>query len=174
MHAKPDLRVILKWMIARSGSVITAVIPLDCDRMKISTGRTDYSQLQQEICGLHLGENDNMLDREFEQLKTRFNQSYPALEQDEDFEFTDWHSNLRMLWVYLYSDKFYNPDLLSNTFRLIESMESPWFFQFECYSKSIESNTNQTGSIGCFLVYKDSVIFNGNPEWDLFVKRIAG
>jgi hypothetical protein len=28
MHAKPDLRVVLKWMIAGSGSVITAVIPL--------------------------------------------------------------------------------------------------------------------------------------------------
>ena len=29
MHAKPDLRVILKWMIAGSGSVITDVIPLE-------------------------------------------------------------------------------------------------------------------------------------------------
>ena len=29
MHAKPDLRVFLKWMIARSGSVITDVIPLN-------------------------------------------------------------------------------------------------------------------------------------------------
>jgi hypothetical protein len=28
MHAKPDLRVFFKWMIADSGSVITAVIPL--------------------------------------------------------------------------------------------------------------------------------------------------
>jgi hypothetical protein len=26
MHAKPDLRVFLEWMIAGSGSVITAVI----------------------------------------------------------------------------------------------------------------------------------------------------
>ena len=29
MHAKPDLRVFLKWMIAGSGSVITDVIPLN-------------------------------------------------------------------------------------------------------------------------------------------------
>ena len=28
MHTKPDLRVSLKWMIARSGSVITDVIRL--------------------------------------------------------------------------------------------------------------------------------------------------
>ena len=26
MHAKPDLRVVLEWMIARSGSVITDVM----------------------------------------------------------------------------------------------------------------------------------------------------
>ncbi len=26
MHAKPDLRVVLKWMIARSGSVISTVL----------------------------------------------------------------------------------------------------------------------------------------------------
>ena len=29
MHAKPDLRVVLKWMIACSGSVITDVIRLN-------------------------------------------------------------------------------------------------------------------------------------------------
>jgi hypothetical protein len=29
MHAKPDLRVILKWKIAGSGSVIADVIPLN-------------------------------------------------------------------------------------------------------------------------------------------------
>ena len=34
MHAKPDLRVFLKWMIARSGSVITDVIRLGCLLMK--------------------------------------------------------------------------------------------------------------------------------------------
>ena len=31
MHAKPDLRVVLKWMIARSGSVITDVIRLEAN-----------------------------------------------------------------------------------------------------------------------------------------------
>ena len=29
MHTKPDLRVFLKWLIARSGSVITAAITLE-------------------------------------------------------------------------------------------------------------------------------------------------
>ena len=31
MHTKPDLRVVLEWVIARSGSVITDVIVLKRD-----------------------------------------------------------------------------------------------------------------------------------------------
>ena len=34
MHAKPDLRVVLKWRIAGSGSVIAAVIPPDVEWMR--------------------------------------------------------------------------------------------------------------------------------------------
>ena len=33
MHAKPGLRVVLKWMIAGSGSVIVAVIPLQAQTL---------------------------------------------------------------------------------------------------------------------------------------------
>ena len=35
MHAKPDLRVVLKWMIAGSGSVIADVIPLNRKQLPI-------------------------------------------------------------------------------------------------------------------------------------------
>ena len=150
------------------------VIPLDGYQMKISTGRADYSQLEQEICGLHLASDGDVLDREFGEIKTRFSEAYPTLKENNDYEFTDWHNNLRMLWVYLYSGDFYNSELISNTFCLIESMSSPWFLQFECYSKSLESNSNQIGAIGCFLVYKDSVIFDDNPEWNQFINQIAG
>ena len=38
MHAKPDLRVFLKWMIANSGSVITDVITLDKSHQECSFG----------------------------------------------------------------------------------------------------------------------------------------
>ena len=42
MHTKPDLRVFLKWMITRSGSVITDVM-----RLK----RIDTSLIVQATCG---------------------------------------------------------------------------------------------------------------------------
>ena len=53
MHAKPDLRVFLKWMITRSGSVITAVIPLG-----YSTGLPDETRISistVRIVGLNRG-----------------------------------------------------------------------------------------------------------------------
>ena len=40
MHAKPDLRVFLKWLIARSGSVITDVIQLQPADQKSRDGKT--------------------------------------------------------------------------------------------------------------------------------------
>ena len=40
MHAKPDLRVFLKWMITRSGSVITAVIRLNHSHADTNTRRS--------------------------------------------------------------------------------------------------------------------------------------
>ena len=37
MHTKPDLRVLLKWMIARSGSVITDVITVSYTHLTLPT-----------------------------------------------------------------------------------------------------------------------------------------
>ena len=42
MHTKPDLRVFLKWMIARSGSVITDVIPPYRNRSMIDNTYTEF------------------------------------------------------------------------------------------------------------------------------------
>ena len=44
MHAKPDLRVFLKWMTTRSGSVITDVIPL-----QESKGMRSFDLLEKEL-----------------------------------------------------------------------------------------------------------------------------
>ena len=40
MHAKPDLRVFLKWLIARSGSVITDVIRLKQKALRVALNLT--------------------------------------------------------------------------------------------------------------------------------------
>ena len=110
--------------------------------MKISTRQTDYTLLEQDICGLHAADNCEMIDREFEQLKKRFSATYPNLHVSIDFEFTDWHHNIRMLWVYLYSDQFYDVKLLINLQSIIASTSSKWFAQLECYYKNLTSRSD--------------------------------
>ena len=74
MHAKPDLRVFLKWMIAGSGSVITAVIHLN---MKFSI--KDIA-VWVAICGLalafslHVQNVQNQNSRHQQEIKHLFAQ----------------------------------------------------------------------------------------------------
>ena len=62
MHAKPDLRVFLKWMIAGSGSVITDVIRLSTTAMNNDLARfvaefrdVDFSYRDYIISGIEAG-----------------------------------------------------------------------------------------------------------------------
>ena len=142
--------------------------------MKISVGQTDYTATEQEVCSLHLASDDQFIDTEFESIKAQFTTKYSDLKLEEDFEFPNWHENIRMLWVYLYSDQFYTTELLSNIHSILESTDFKWFAQFECYSPILEYNDNQTGSIGSFFVFKDSAVFCDRAEWGQILGRIAG
>jgi hypothetical protein len=44
------------------------------------------------------------IDAEFEKAKEAFRTEFSSFEQDKEYEFTPWHHNLRLLWVYLYND----------------------------------------------------------------------
>ena len=52
MHAKSDLRVFLKWMIAGSGSVITDVIPLDSEGHFGENSMSEKLMLEQNFHGM--------------------------------------------------------------------------------------------------------------------------
>ena len=142
--------------------------------MKISAGRTDYTATEQEVCGLHLANKGEAIDSEYELIKAQFVATHRDFNRDDDFEFPDWHANIRMLWVYLYSDRFYAPELLVNIHSIIESTDFRWFAQFECYSPILENTDNRTGSIGSFFVYNNSAVFCDSVEWDQILPRIAG
>ena len=49
MHAKPDLRVFLKWMIAGSGSVITDVMSLPVIRKIIVVGIDELNTISLDV-----------------------------------------------------------------------------------------------------------------------------
>lgn len=142
--------------------------------MKVIRNREDYTELEQEICGLHLVAEDTPgMDQEFASIQKMFVEEFPDLKKDEDYELTDWHDNIRMLWVYLYSDEFYDLNLIPKIERIINALENPWFAQFECSSLTLKSDSNQMGLIGWFLVYKESVVFSNSDEWDRIASKIG-
>ena len=65
MHAKPDLRVCLKWMIAHSGSVITDVIPPGIHRDDI-IGHARNSPERARIRIVHYATKGASIGRSFE------------------------------------------------------------------------------------------------------------
>ncbi len=131
-----------------------------------------YDELEQDLCSLHAASDaEEVVDREYADIRSKFATSFPCATHD-DYGFPEWHHNLRMLWVYLYSDVFYTPELLRNLQRITESMEMSWFMQFECYSPSLESDELPTGYLGHFLVYKDSVIVCEDENSAYLVSKI--
>ena len=142
--------------------------------MKVIRNRKDYPALEQELCGFHLvAENDSNIDQEFANIQQMFVEEFCGLKKDEDYELPDWHDNIRMLWVYIYSDKFYDLNLIAKIERIVNAMENPWLAQFECYSPALESDSNQSGLIGWFLVYKESVVFSNSDQWGRIASRIG-
>ena len=65
MHAKPDLRVFLKWKIARSGSVITDVIRLR-DTFNYFSAQSCHTYQYCEL--LTNTDLTNLLEREIESI----------------------------------------------------------------------------------------------------------
>ena len=134
--------------------------------MQTIKNAADYTPIEQDLCKLHeVEESDTLIGLEYRQIQDSFQNAFPNLVLNDDFEFPDWHHNLRMLWVYLYSDDFYTAEFIPTMSSLLNKMNRPWFAQFECSAPSLESSENVQGFIGWFLIYKESVIFSDSEKW---------
>ena len=135
--------------------------------MQIVTKHKHYGGLEKELCDAHLvAEDDQRITPEFAEIKRCFASTFSAFNEGDDYEFTPWHSNLRMLWVYLYSSRFYDKNFVSATLGIIEAYPD-WFIQYECYNTDCES-------IGCCLMYKQSAVFDDRSEWLPYLDAIGG
>jgi hypothetical protein len=116
-----------------------------------------YSELEGELCSIHsVPESFEGIGKEWSELQLAFRREFKEIPED-GYEFPDWHDNIRMLWVYLYSDLFYTPQFLPKVQRILEGRNPGWFAQFECHF--LEAKL-----MGWFLVYRDSIVF-GNDTW---------
>jgi hypothetical protein len=132
----------------------------------------EYHQLEQDLCAMHsASEEEDILDREYVDIKTKFSSAYPNATID-DYEFPEWHNNMRMMWLYLYSDIFYTNDFIRNIQRILNSMSKSWFAQFECYSPSAVTSESPNGSLGHFMIYKNSVMIWECDSTPILIEKI--
>jgi hypothetical protein len=138
-------------------------------------GNSRYCQEERDLCNLHrVSESDVKIDAELKQIHSAFAADYPQLKIDTDFEFPDWHHNLRLFWAYLHHDDFFTPNFIPRVQKILQAAPRSWFAQFKCYSPSTKSEeSNPNGFVGTFLIYKDSVIFSETEYWPAAMPRLG-
>ena len=128
----------------------------------------EYCAVESELCDIHSTKGKDF-DDEYELVCNRFRKEFSEFENDEDYEIPEYHSEIRMLWVYLYKEDLYDSRFISRLKRIID-MPKSWFAQFECYSKNDDGGYN---FIGDFIIYKDSLIFDENENWDEYKIKLG-
>jgi hypothetical protein len=83
-----------------------------------------------------------------------------------DFEFPDWHYEMRSLCVYLYNEKFYNEDFIPKVQAILKKQSRPAYAHFECY------DSNAYKEYGSFMVFTDNVIFDRLSEESGLIRRL--
>jgi hypothetical protein len=84
-----------------------------------------------------------------------------------DYEIPDWHHGMRGLFVYLYSERFYVRSFMPAVVRLLKAQPQPCFAKFECFN-------DESRLLGCFIVFKDRVIFDQQSEKSGLVAWLMG
>lgn len=85
----------------------------------------------------------------------------------EDYEIPDWHHGMRGLFVYLYSERFYVRSFVPAVVRILTAQPKPCFARFECFN-------DESRLVGCFMVFKDRVIFDEGSEKSGLVALLMG
>lgn len=133
-----------------------------------------YCAAERDLCSLHaVPEEYEGINEEYETAKRLFAQAFGNLKDGIDYELPDWHHNIRMLWVYVYSDSFYCPQFVGCIKQLLRDMPHEWFAQFECYSPARESAGLPTGWVGDFLIYKDTAMFCESDGWNDYRSKLG-
>ena len=134
----------------------------------------DYCAIDSDLFKMHhMPEEEFDISGEYKEIQRKFISLFPQLTLNTDFEIPEWHNEVRMLWVYLYHDFFYNEQFINNIQNILGSMKYPWYSQFECYSPSLKSKQLPSGALGQFIIYKESVIFIENEHWNTFKPKLG-
>lgn len=93
-----------------------------------------FTNYEQELYALYSEKESSSLNKAWNALKKAFRKSFKGLsEENEDFEFDEWHRETRCLAIYIYTSNFYRLSTLNKLSDLVKSFPD-WFIEVECYS----------------------------------------
>jgi hypothetical protein len=112
--------------------------------------------------------SDSEDSEEWRRLLADFSACFLQFTRKQDYDFPDWHHGMRGLCVYLYNGEFYKATFI-NTIKLILDEVKQSYAQFECYERC----GAQLVFVGCFMVFKERVIFDRTSEEKGLIKRLV-
>ena len=98
-------------------------------------------------------EDTQKSESEWKTLLAAFAKEFSKFAEKKDYDFADWHYEMRSVFACLYNEEFYRSDFISKVQGILRKQASESFAQFECFN----SNSDL---IGCLMVFKDDVIFD--------------
>ncbi len=135
----------------------------------------EYCDIERDLCSIHaVAEENEAIDAEWKDIKQRFSEALgSSFAIAQDYEFPDWHSNIQMLWIYLYAEKLYSPLLIVAIRHALAPYDGRWFAQCECYSDQPVPGRDNVSSIGDFIIQKDMLLVSQSEAWPLYLPKLG-
>jgi hypothetical protein len=95
-------------------------------------------------------------ENEWRALLAAFASEFPIFAK-KDYEFADWHYEMRSIFACLYNEEFYKPDFIPKVQQILRNQKNESFAKFECFD-------NNSDLVGCIMIFKHEVIFNRLSE----------
>ena len=136
----------------------------------------EYHTIESDLCQMHkVPDEFDGIDDEWADIKSRFmrriGREFLLSRADKagDFEFPDWHSNIRMLWIYLYAARLFTPRLPEAIAYALEPYGELWFAQCECYA---DEEQRPHHDIGYFIYQNGLFLVLQSEEWPEYLGKM--
>lgn len=93
----------------------------------------------------------------------KFNEA--SFKNHKDYELPDWHYGTKVLYVYLYNEKFFDKGFIPKVLQILKA-NGNCYAEFECFD-------NKQNYIGFFQVYRNKIRFEKSFENMGFIKQLC-
>ena len=112
-------------------------------------------------------EDTDKTNKDWQKLQNDFKKGFTELsfKNHKDYELPEWHHGTKVLYVYLYNEKFFNKGFIPTILHILKA-NGNCYAEFECYD-------NKQKLIGFFQVYKNKIRFDKSLESRGLIKQLC-